>query len=80
MTVFEILEFNRDLLIRLRRAGIRLEDADYVDLFTDFRLMTDKGEKVSYAVAVLAERYGVCERKVYSLIRRFRSRCSHDAV
>lgn len=33
MTIFEILKFNRELLNRLRNAGIRLEDADYIDLF-----------------------------------------------
>ncbi len=33
MTIFEILKFNRELLNRLRKSGIRLEDADYIDLF-----------------------------------------------
>ena len=80
MTIFDILYFNRELIIRLRRAGIRLDDADYVDLFVDFTDMVARGEKVSYAVAVLAEAYGVSERKVYSLISRFRSHCSAGAV
>lgn len=80
MTIFEILKFNRELLDRLRRAGIRLEDAGYVDLFVDFNNMVAAGDKVSYAVAVLADRYGVSERKVYSLVRRFRDNCNPGAV
>lgn len=40
MTIFEILKFNRELLDRLRKSGIRLEDADYIDLFVDFNKMS----------------------------------------
>lgn len=70
MKVIEILKFNRELLENLSLAGIRLDDARYVNLYDDYRRMTARGEKVSYAVAVLSERYNVCERKVYSLLKR----------
>lgn len=73
MTIFEVLNFNRELLERLRRIGVRLEDTAYIDLFADFNNMVGAGDKVSYAVAVLADRYGVSERKVYSLIKHFQS-------
>ena len=33
MKVIEILNFNRELLKRLQAAGIRLEDARYIDLY-----------------------------------------------
>lgn len=75
MKIIDVLKFNRELLNNLRTAGIRLEDAEYVDLHSDYTRMLAHGEKVSYIVAVLAERYGICERKVYSLIRRFQSDC-----
>lgn len=80
MTVFEILKFNRELLERLGRMGVRLDDTRYIDLFSEFCDMVRSGDKVSYAVAVLADRYGVSERKVYSLLRHFRTDCSHDAL
>ncbi len=73
MTIFEVLNFNRELLERLRRIGVRLEDTAYIDLFVDFNNMVGAGDKVSYAVAVLADKYGVSERKVYNLIKRFQS-------
>lgn len=75
MTIFEAIVFNRELLARLDALGIRPADAAYVDLFADFCKMVNNGDKVSYAVAVLSERYGVCERKVYTLLKRFRSPC-----
>lgn len=80
MTIFEILKFNRELLDRLRKAGIRFEDADYIDLFVDFNDMAGKGDKVSYAVAVLADKYNISERKVYSLIKHFQNDCNAGAV
>ena len=77
MKVIEILNFNRELLKRLQAAGIRLEDASYIDLYTDY---TRQGEKVSYVVAVLSEKYSVSERKVYALVKRFQSDCKIFAV
>lgn len=80
MTIFEILKFNRELLERLHRIGVRLDDARYIDLFVDFNEMVGAGEKVSYAVAVLADKYRISERKVYSLVRHFRDDCNPGAV
>ena len=80
MKVIEVLEFNRELIKRLKLTGIRLEDADYIDLYTEYKQLTAQGEKVSYAVARFAEEYAISERKVYSLIKRFRSDCNPCAV
>ena len=76
MKVIEVLEFNRELIKRLRIVGIRLEDEQFVDLYTDYTVMRQGGEKVSYIVAVLADRYGISERTIYSLIKRFSSECN----
>ena len=73
MTIFEVLKFNRELLERLHRIGVRLEDTAYIDLFVDFNNMVGAGEKVSYVVAVLADKYSISERKDYSLIKHFQS-------
>ena len=75
MKVFEILNFNREPLKRLQQAGIRIEDVEYIDLYNDYRVMLGGGEKVSYIVATLADRYHVSERKVYTLIKRYGREC-----
>lgn len=80
MKVIEILNFNRELLKRLQTAGIRLEDAYYIDLYTDYTRLLEQGEKVSYTVAVLSEKYSVSERKVYALVKRFQSDRKMTAV
>ncbi len=75
MKVFEILNFNREPLKRLQQAEIRIEDVEYIDLYNDYRMMFGGGEKVSYIVAILADRYHVSERKVYTLIKRYGREC-----
>ena len=80
MKVIEILNFNRELLKKLQTAGIRLEDVYYIDLYIDYTHLLDQGEKVSYTVAILSEKYSVSERKVYALVKRFQSDCKMTAV
>jgi len=80
MKVIEILNLNKELLKIFRKVGIRLDDVQYIDLYNEYRELLSKGNKVSYIVAVLADRYGISERKVYSLIKRFQSDCNLLAV
>ncbi len=80
MKIIEVLKFNRELIKRLKTAGIRLEDEEFVDLYTDYTTLLDHGEKVSYIVARLSDKYAVGERKVYMLIKRFQSDCKSLAV
>lgn len=80
MKVIELLNFNRELLKKLQEAGIRLEDAQYIDLYMDYVGLLNQGEKVSYVVALLSEKYSVSERKVYALVKHFQSDCNSLAV
>ena len=80
MTIIEILNLNKDLLKPFQKVGIRLDDVQYIDLYNEYRKMVADGEKVSYIVAALASKYDVSERKVYDLIRRFKTDCNLLAV
>ena len=80
MKIIEIVKINRELLKNLHAAGVRMEDEQFVDLYADYTTMHQRGEKVSYIVAVLADRYDISERTVYNLIKRFSSECNLFAV
>lgn len=80
MKVIEALKFNSGLLKNLQIVGIRLDDAQYIALYDEFVKMQTDGSKVSYIVAMLAEKYNISERKVYSLIKKFGSDCKLFAV
>lgn len=80
MKVIEILNLNKELLKNFQKAGIRMDDVQYIDLFNEYLALVTRGEKVSYIVATLADKYSVSERKVYDLIKRFKSDCNLLAV
>lgn len=70
MKIFEVLTFNRELLARLSATGIKPEDYRYLDLYNDFKEMVERGEKVSYVVIVLSNKYAISERQVYKIVKR----------
>lgn len=78
MKVFELVNFNLEQMKKMEASGIRLSDAHYAGLFSEYQDMRNKGDKVSYIVAVLAEKYSVSERKVYALIKHFNSDCETE--
>ena len=80
MKVIEILNLNKKLLKKFQTAGIRMEDVEYIGLFNEYLALVAQGEKVSYIVATLADKYTISERKVYDLIRRFKTDCNLSAV
>ena len=43
MKLIEILKLNRELLIYFQKAGIRLDDVQYIDLFKEYRTLSAQG-------------------------------------
>lgn len=80
MTLFEALKFNREPLEMPIRMGVKQDDVRYIDLYSEFKEMKNRGEKTTYVVLYLANKYSVCERKVYDVIKRFGKRCTFGAV
>lgn len=81
MTLFDILSFSSDMLHRLSAMGIkRTDDYRLADLYRDYLRMKTRGEKTTYAVALLAERYAMSERRVYKVLRLLKGECSGGAV
>uniref|UniRef100_UPI003FF10C43 hypothetical protein n=1 Tax=Bacteroides uniformis TaxID=820 RepID=UPI003FF10C43 len=70
MKIYELLQFNKELLNRLCSAGIKPEDYKYADLFTEYERLNREGEKKTYIVATLADKYRISERQVYAVIGR----------
>ena len=80
MKTIEALRLNKELLNKLRDAGIRMEDTEYISLYDEYEHMLGKGWKMTYIVACLADKFKVSERTVYSIIKRFGSDCNTDAA
>lgn len=76
MTNYEALKLFGGVIDTLERAGARVSDYKYLRLFEDYAEAVGRGEKVSYVVAILADRYNVSERTVYDVVKRLQMRFS----
>lgn len=75
MTHYEILSFHAEVFAKLEVAGVQTSDFNYLPLYEDYICLLSQGNKVSYVVSLLSERYGVCERTIYAVIKRMQRTC-----
>ena len=80
MKVYEFLSLHKDFLKMLHSFGISFDDCKWVELYHEYRKMKDMEHKVVYIVAFLSEKYEICERKVYKIIKSMERDCMIDAV
>ena len=80
MKVADLVKFSGEMLKRLHDSGISTEDYQWLKLYEDFERMRLEGYKTTYIVACLSDKYDICERKVYKVIRRFRQDCQIGAA
>lgn len=75
MKVVELLKFGREMLKMLHENGIRMADYTYVPMITDYLDMKERSIKTTYIIARLSRKYGMCERKVYKVLKRLLKEC-----
>lgn len=80
MKVADLVKFSAEMLKRLHENGIRVDDYKYVAMYREYERMKCDGYKTVFVVAKLSEQFGVCERLVYKVLRRFRRECQNGAV
>lgn len=72
MILVDLIKFSRSILEVLSEFDINTSDVRFIDMYADYEAMKGRGEKVTYIVEVLSERYGVSVAKVYRVLRKFR--------
>ena len=60
--------------------GIDINDCKWVELYHEYKKLKEKEHKMVYIVAFLSEKYEICERKVYKIIKSMERDCLVDAV
>ena len=70
MTRLQLLKANRSLIELLRSNSIRLKDVEMTEMVETANTMLKNGDQKCYIVAVLAQRYNVSIRTIYSTIGR----------
>lgn len=72
--------FSSEMLKRLHECGIRIDDYKYLPMLVEYEDMMLSGDKKTYVVAYLSDKYGLCERKVYKVISRLMKDCRFRSV
>ena len=75
MKVQELLQISSSIVKALHKFGIKPSDYMYLPMYEEYKRMKSKGEKTSYIVAVLSDKYNMCERKVYKVIKKMQKDC-----
>lgn len=70
MKAVKLLILCQGMIKTLSECDIRMSDWQWVELWKEYERMMDDGVKVTGAVAVLAEKYGVSEASVWRMLRR----------
>lgn len=74
MTRYEIIKLNEQLFRLLNDNGIDTKDLNYLPMVEEFRKMKSKKHKVNYIAAYLSNKYGITERGIYKIVKRFGER------
>lgn len=70
MRVFEIVNFNKELLQKLSELGINTSDFKNVELYNSYIKLKSDGLKVAYIVSYLSQEYEISERKVHYIVAK----------
>ena len=73
MRTFDLVKISKGILKLLSNLDVKIDDYKYVDLFDEYETMAKNGDKISYIVTFLSQKYNISEASVYRLIRRFKN-------
>lgn len=64
----DLIEFNKELLQKLKQAGVKLDDYKYCELYRDYLELSRKEPNRKTVFLTLAQRYGISDRQVYNIV------------
>jgi len=79
MKVAEILKLGGEMFRILNILGIKVSMYEYVPLYEEYLYRRSRGEKMTSIVARLSDKYCMCERKVYKVIKTLGKDCQIGA-
>lgn len=74
MTVYEFLKVNETFIQYVIKYLPSVQLLGYLELYQEYLDLKKQGEKVSYIVAILADKYKVTERMIYKVVKQFKQR------
>ena len=70
MKIYELINFNRELLKKLSDAHINTSDYKNIDVYLEYKRLINDGLKKTYIVSYLSDQFNMSERQVYAVIAK----------
>lgn len=68
----DLILFNEEIIRKMRKAGIRLDDYKYVNLYQDYIKLTKEGNRKKVVILTLVQKYDYTDRQVYNIIKHIK--------
>lgn len=68
MRAYELFSLNESLLKVMDSASLSISDVRYMPAIREYMDMTDAGEKKTYVIQFLSDKYDVADRTLYRII------------
>lgn len=68
MKAYELLKVNEGMIRILENHSLLVADIHYIPVIEEYIRLLNDGEKKTYIVQILSDKYGLSERTVYRLI------------
>ena len=70
MKAYELLNINESILKLMDSMSLAIADVKYVPVIKEYIQMMGEGNKKTYVVQVLSDKYEIAERTIYRLVDR----------
>lgn len=73
MRIADFIRLHKEMMNLLSNYEIKMDDFKYVEMFEDYDAMVKEGNKISYIVSYLSDKYRLSEASVYRVLKRFKT-------
>ena len=73
MITIELIKISKTTLEALAEKGVKTKDVRHIGMYNDYEEMKHNGEKSTYIIACLADKYSTSESNVKRILKRLRS-------
>lgn len=72
MRIADFIRLHKEIMNLLSNYDVKMEDFKYIEMFEDYDSMVREGNKISYIVSYLSDKYRISEASVYRVLKRFK--------
>lgn len=69
MKRFDLVDFNKELLQKLKKAGIKLDDYKYCDLYRRYLELSNKYKSRKQVILTLTQEFNLTDRQIYNILK-----------